>query len=444
MKTIVSIFIFVLYSMTSFAQETWDLERCINYAIEHSIDVNQADLSILDANVVEKISSQQKLPDLTGSTGLNTNFGRSVDPTTNEFVNRTFLTNGYGLNSNMILYNGGRLKNDVKRSQINILASEEDKKSAIAAVSLNVVTAYFEALLSQDNFSNTELQLKTITDQIDQLRKLVDAGSRAAFEIYDLEAQQAQSEQQVTIAQNNIDLAILRLKGIMNYNSTEEMTLVNPPLDQLTYTDVDAITFDQVYDKVLETRPELRAYDLRIRSSEYDIEIAKSASKPFVGVGGNLGTNFSKLFNAPFSSSPYFDQIAENLSFNVGFQVNIPILDRYNTKGNTERARINVENVRAEKERYILDLRNIMGQYLTDAKASKRNLEASEKVLAARQIAFENAEKRFKLGAINSFDYTSIQDQLNTARTEQLIAKYDYMMKIKVLDFYQGYPVSLR
>ncbi len=155
-----------------------------------------------------------------------------------------------------------------------------------------------------------------------------------------------------------------------------------------------------------------------------------------------LGT--SQFVPNSFSTIPYFTQVADNKSLGFGFSANIPIYSNYNTKGNIERSKLNVLNQKAERDKYSINLRNTLGQLITDVKAAKRNLDASNKVLSAREIAFEKAEKRYNLGAINSFDYTSIQDQLNQGRTDQIIAKYDYMLKAKVLDFYQGYPVSLK
>jgi len=294
-------------------------------------------------------------------------------------------------------------------------------------------------------------------------------------ELYDLEAQLATSEQQQTLAQNRIDLSMLNLKGVMNLDPETEMTLDIPPLDQLAYTDLDNTPFETIYRNVISTRPELQALDMRIRSGEVGIDIAKSAFYPSINLGGSLNSNFSNQARVPndvtsevtdpqnillngqpsqiqffqpvvnsFSQVPYFNQIDNNFSYGAGVQANIPIFNNYFAKGNTERARINLENLRAEKDRFIIDLRNLLGQFVTDARAAKRNLAAAEKVLEARQIAVDNATRRFELGAINSFDYISIQDQLNTARTDQILAKYDYMLKIKVLDFYQGHPVTLK
>ncbi len=473
MRIATFLFFFILINLTSKAQEIWDLERCITHAIANSIDIQQADLSIEDSEVVNKMNTQERLPSLTGSANVFTNFGRTIDPTTNDFVTSTFLSNNFSISGGITLYNGGRIRNNIRRSEIDKLAFVADKNSMTANLTLDVIAAYFEVLLAQDNHSNAEIQLKTINDQLDQMRKLVEAGSRAQFEIFDLEAQQASSEQQLTLAQNRIDLAMLSLKGIINLDPNIEIRLDNPPIDQLVYTDIMNETFNDIYSRVVGARPELQAFDHRIRSGELGIDIAKSSGLPSLTLGGSVSSSYSNqakrllgftntLVESPVfingedailgveqevpigsENIPYFNQMDNNFSYGFGLQMNIPILDNYTTKGNTERARINLENLKANKEKYIVDLRNLLGQYITDARAAKRNLDASDKVLLAREVAFDNAQKRFDLGAINSFDYISIQDQLNTARTDQIIAKYDYMMKIKLLDYFQGYPVSL-
>ena len=455
-------------------QEKWDLERCILYTIDNSIDIKQSDIAVRDAEVITKMNQQQQLPSVTASTSAFTNFGRTIDPTTNDFVTSTFLSNNLDLNFNWTLYNGGRIKNTIKQGEVNEKVMEAEKESRIASVSLQVIQAYFEALLAGDNYSNAEIQLKTITDQIDQMKKMVEVGSRAQFEIYDLEAQQATSEQQLTLAQNRIDLAMLNLKGIMNAPPDMEMELAEPPIDQRVYTDLDTESFDVIYERVMKVRPEVESLDYGIKSGELQITLAKSTGLPRIGVGGSIGSRYSnqaktasgfqdQIINSEvlidgnpsilgveqtvptsINNTPYWTQFDNNFSYGFGVSVSMPILDNYNTKGNIERAKINLEDLQYRKEKFIIDTRNLLGQYVTDAKAAKRNLEAADKVLSARQVSFDNAQKRFELGAINSFDYISIQDQLNTARIDQLIAKYDYMMKIKVLDFYQGFPVSLK
>jgi len=468
--------VFILYVMNGplAAQEVWDLEKCLLYSIENSIDILQSDYTIEDAQIQTKISESQRYPSLSAGLGANWNTGRTVDPTTNDFNNATFFSNGYQVNSGVLLYGGGRLKKAIEQSRINESAADADKSSMINTITLNVVSAYFEVLFAKDNLANAQVQRKTITDQISQMNKLVEAGSRARFEIYDLEAQQATADQQITLAENRIDLAFLSLKGLMNLDPSFDLDVATPPAEQKVYSDPELSSFDEILERVVAARPEIQAYDLRLASAEKNVEIAEAQLMPTLSFGVNFGTNFSAqaqkvsdgrtedifqqvtIDNVPaqlgtsqfvptaFNTIPYFTQVADNKSLGFGFSASIPIYNNYNTKGNIERSKLNVLNQKAEREKYSINLRNTMGQLITDVKAAKRNLEAANKVLTAREIAFENAEKRYNLGAINSFDYTSIQDQLNQSRTDQIIAKYDYMLKAKVLDFYQGYPVSLK
>ena len=474
MRNFLLVFILGLSSGLIGAQEVWDLEMCLSYAIEHSIDIQQSDYLIDDAAIQTKISESQRYPSLSAGVGANWNTGRTVDPTTNDFNNATFFSNGYQVNSGVLLYGGGRLKKAIEQSRINESAADADKSSMINSISLNVVGAYFEVLFAKDNLSNAQVQYKTISDQIGQMQKMVDAGSRAQFEIFDLEAQKATAEQQITLAENRIDLAFLNLKGLMNFDPSSELDVAVPPVEQKVYSDPELSSFDEILERVVSSRPELRAYDLRLASAEKNIEIAEAQLVPSLSFGVNFGTNYSAqakkvaggttedvfqpvtIDNVPallgtsqfvptgFNTIPYFNQIADNKSLGFGFSANIPIYNNYNTKGNIERSKLNVLNQKAERDKYSINLRNTLGQLITDVKAAKRTLAASNKVLSAREIAFDNADKRYSLGAINSFDYTSIQDQLNQGRTDQIIAKYDYMLKAKVLDFYQGYPVSLK
>ena len=460
-------------SLTS--QDVWDLQRCIVYAIDNSVEMQQSDYAIQNAGIDSKLSKAQRYPNLDLSTNASWNTGRTVDPTTNDFINTTFFSNGIQLNSGVTLYSGGRIKKTIEQASLNEKATHEDKSSMMNTITINVLSAYFDALFARDNLKNAEVQIKTIGDQIDQMNKLVSAGSRAKFELFDLEAQQAQAEQEATLAQNNIDLAMIRLKGVMNLTINTEISLAEPPVNQTVFSDLELKSFDEVLENVVSARPELKAYDYRVEGAELGIDIAKAGLYPTVSFGVGFSTNFSNQFkqasedgnlvrtsNNVFingnpatlgsdqfipnsvSTVPWGNQIDENRSLGFGFSVNVPIYGRYNTKANIDRSKINALNQRAEREKYAISLRNTLGQLITDVKAAKRNLASSEKVLSARQIAFNNAEKRFGLGAINSFDYTNIQDQLNRARTDQIIAKYDYMLKAKVLDFYQGFPVSLK
>ncbi len=474
MRSYFIVFIIYMIGIPLLSQEVWDLEQCLSYALEHSLDLQQSDYALDDATIQSRINRSQQYPNLSFSSNAFWNTGRTIDPTTNEFNNTTFFSNGLQINSGVLLYNGGRIKKNIAQGYIDESVTKEDRSAMANTITLNVISAYFEVLFAKDNLANSEVQLNTINDQIDQMKKLIAAGSRAQFEIYDLESQQATSEQEITLGQNRIELALLNLKGILNLSPSFDLDVASPPVEQKVYSDPDLSSFDEILERVVQSRPEMRAFDLRIESAALGVEIAESQLYPSLTFGINFSTNFSnrsrrvsdgtiqtfseevfingnpatigrnQFVPTDFSTIPYFNQFGDNKSVGFGFNATLPIYSNYNTKGSIERNKLNVLNQKIEKEKYSVELRNTLGKLITDVKAAKRNLTAANKVLQAREISFINAQKRFNLGAINSFDFTSIQDQLYRARTEQILAKYDYMLKAKVLDFYQGYPVSLK
>jgi len=471
-KAFIIFLIVTLFQTITWSQDDWSLNRCIQYAIENSFDIYQSDLELKRSEINTKQSRDSRLPDLSGNANAFVNFGRSIDPTTNSFITTTFFSNGYGLSTNMTLYNGGRIKNSILQSEEFEKVSEAQKSSTINTITLNTVSAFFEVLFAEDNYDNVNLQLKTINDQIDQMIKLVDAGSRAKFELFDLEAQQATSEQNLVIAQNRIDIALVQLKAIINLPSDQELTVKKPDFDQQVYTNLDLLSFDEAYQRALAFQPATRQLDHQINAANIGVDIAESSFYPFIGIRGSAGTNFSNQgrevvgFESITQSSnviindqpavistessipvlrnaPYGTQFSDNFNYGFGLNVSVPIYNRGVTKANVSRAKIDLENLETERNKTLVMVRNDLLQLITDARASKLSLDAAEKTLKAREISYENAEKRYQLGALNSYDYISIQDQVNTARTNYLLAKYDYVLRVKLLDYYQGYPVGL-
>lgn len=472
MKIYFTFCMILMISVSGFSQDEWSLKKCVQYALENSFDMFQEELNIDNAEIDTKLSQQERHPSLSANSNVGWNFGRSIDPTSNSFVTTTFFTNGYSLNTGISLYEGGRIKKGIQRSEILEKIARENKNSTANLLTLNVVSSFFEVLFAEDNMTNVGVQLKSINDQIDQMKKLVDAGSRAQFELYDLEAQLATSEQDITIAQNRIDLAYLSLKALLNLPSDYDMTLSKPDFEQNIYTNLQIATLDEVYERALQFWPSSRSLEYQVESAMVNVDIAKSTLMPSLSLGGSLSTNYSNQgreviggadqafssevlinqqpatittssFVPEFGKAGYFNQVGDNFGYGFGFNLGIPIYSRGINKSNVQKAKINLENIKIEKSKNDIELKNSMMQILTDARAAKLSYDASAKTLRAREIASDNAKKRYNLGAINSYEYISIQDQYNTAKTNFLLAQYDYMLKVKLLDYYQGYPVWL-
>ena len=473
MKKTITTLLFLSFIALLSAQESWDLERCVIHAISNSLDVKQAELNISSSELSTRLSQEERYPSLSFSTNTYLNFGRSIDPTSNEFITASFFSNNYSINTGVTLYDGGRLKKSIEHNKVLEGVAHADLETARATLTRNVLAAYFEVLFSIDYFENGLIQLKTVEDQMTQMQKMIDAGSRAAFELYDLQAQRATIEQSNTAANNRIELAYINLKSLLNLPNGYDIRIAEPPVEQKVYTPLVVVTLDEVVSKAWDFLPESAAADMRIKSTQLGVEIAKAGFYPTITFGGSLSSNFSNqakqvdggivglsdqgvfidgnpavisfpTFSPNLVNTPYFNQIDNNFGYGFGAQINVPIYSNYRTKGSVQRAKIDLETNRINKDRTFNNLYNTMGGLLADARAAKEQLNATERTLQARQIALDNAEKRYGLGAINSYDYISIQDQLNTAKTNQIIARYDYMYKVKLLDYYQGYPVQLK
>lgn len=465
-RTLLTVSLIALMGMTSYAQEYWSLEKCINHAYTNNISIQNADLAVQRASVNLTQSKHARYPNLNGSSGMNLNFGRTIDPTSNSFITESFISNNISLSSNVTLFNGGAIRNGIKQSQLLKKASIEDKDQAINDVALNIAQTYLNVLFAIENLEIAKQQLKLTETQLDQIQKLVNAGSRAANEVLDVEAQIALNEQSIVDAENNVEISYLNLKQLLRLEPDHPIQVIKPQ-DLNVTLDPEQITFKELYVRALETQSFVRAGEMRVQSAAINVDIAQAQLLPSLGIGGFLGSNYNNkaqtidgfrterveqevfIDDTPviigtdqtvpnLIDNPYLDQIDENLSYGFGLQLNVPIYNRYNNKASIENAKLNTileqNNLTQLKE----NLKITVQQALADARASKRRYLASEKSQKASKLSFENAQNRYDLGAINPIEYVTSKNTLENAEINLLIAKYEYIFRTKVLDFYLG------
>lgn len=479
MRKYIQLFILLGIVNQGVSQEVWSLEECVRHSIENSIAIEQSKQGIAFAEIDYNQSKKERHPSLNGNLNVNWNFGRSIDPTTNEFITTTFFSNNYGLNSNALLFNGFRVKNSIKQSEINLAAAESDTEQVERDLALQVAANFLNVLFAKENITLAEKQLDLSMQQLDQINKLIASGARPAAERLNLEAQIAQSEQMLITSRNSLDIAYLNLKQVLRLDPDYDL-IVEIPEDVPYTTDPDLITFNEAYKSALSNRPDLRASDLRIESAELGVEIAKAFNYPSITAGGSIGTAYSNQARSvtgtsfetfeqdivissndpalPFQDvaatiesqqiSPIFGktgfttQIDENISYGFGIGINVPIYNKGTTKAGIQRAKLNTITNRLQKEQLTETLKITVQQSIADARAAKKKMEASKKSLEAQKLAFENAEKRLAIGATNTFEWDSQKTQLENAEVTHLIDRYDYLFKIKVLEFYLGKPLK--
>lgn len=454
------------------AQKVWTLQECIQTAIERNLAIKSTDLNVQTSNIDIKQAKQAKYPSLNGSIGLNLNLGRSIDPTSNSFVSETFFANNYSLNSGVLLYNGGRINNTIKQAELSQKSSQYSKEQIERDIALSVATQYLNVLFTKENIKIADVNLAATQAQVEQMSKLIERGARAIGDKYALDAQLANNEQVRVAAKNNFDIAILNLKQQLLINSNEEFDIAEVGDEIVVTTDPDLIELTELFNTALKNQKSIAAAEYNVDAAEIGEEIAKSQLLPTVSLGGSLITNYSNQgkkvvgeidgfnfqeviiqgapvevgfpFTAPIlGDNPYGNQITDNFSYGAGLNIAVPLYNNYGPKGNIERAKINTQRslIQLDQERQSLML-NVQ-QALADAKASKSSLEASKKSLESQELAYNNAKSRFDIDAIGVFELTNTKSLYDNATINYLLAKYDYVFKTKVLDFYLGKPIKL-
>jgi outer membrane protein len=461
----------ILIASFSFAQKTWTLEECVAYAKENNISIKKAELT---QQLSEYSVSQSKMnffPSINASTGYYFNFGKTIDPTTNLFVNQNTRTNTLSINGDIGLFNGLQRWNTLKQSQFDLLASQANTENTVNTVLLYVVGGFLNIVYAKENLEITQEQLNLAQDQLSRTKKLVDAGSLTQGSLYDIEAQESQSEVAKVTAQNNLDIAKLNLAQLLNLNEPFDISV--PVINMTAELSQMNQTMDDIYNIALTTQPSIRGADYQLKSAQKGIDIAKGKLYPSLSMFASLSTNYSNLYKSygvdnsnldtitvgylstdgtpvlnfsplyKVTDVPLGTQYGDNFGQAFGFSLDIPIFNNWQARNNVSRSKINVldaqYNLDAAKQQLLKDVQSAYA----DAVAAKNSYEASLKAVTSLEKSFDDAQKKFDVGLITSLDFTTIKNNFTKAQSDLLQAKYQYIFKLKVLDFYQGKPITL-
>lgn len=464
------LFITSLFSFAN-AQNPWSLQACVERAIDANLQVQNSKVALQSAEVDILQAKHSRYPNLSFSTNVGWNFGRTVDPTQNMFTTETFFSNGASLNSNVILFNGNKINNTIKLTQANLFATAKDLEQTKRDISLQVSNIYINILFAKENLANAERQRLQTQDQLNMLIKHIEVGNRPDNDRLELEAQLAMNDQSVIENQNILSIQLLSMKKMLRLNSNENFDIVVPD-NVYVSTDPDLITFDELFLKAQENQASLAAAEWRIKSASINEKVANAESIPSLVAGGNVRTNYSNkgynitgynqqiveqeiYFNNQeatigipqnipiIEQTPYFDQINNNISYGIGLSLNVPLYSNYNIKATKQKARLNVERAVIGYDQALESLKTTVAQAYADAKAAKMRFEATEKTKNAQALVYNNALKRFELGSTGVFELSRLKSIYETADTNHLIAKFDYIFKSRILDYYLGNPIRL-
>lgn len=427
-----------LTSVNTFSQKKWDLKECVDEALAKNISIQQNRLSLELAKKEVAIAKGNFLPSLNANTGGNLNFGTGFDPVSQNRINTTFFGGSVNLSSGVTVFNGYRNTNTYKQAQLGVETSMFDLKKIENDISLFVVNGYLNILFAKENLNAARVQYEISKKQIEAAQSRFDSGVIPRGDLLNTQATAATDLQTVVTQENALDLALLNLAQLLQvpFEGFDVAPInVGTPSANLFYKNSS-----NVYDKSLEAMPEIARAKIAIESADLSIDISKAAFLPSITASAALSTNYGFNLNLPegFSNNGLSNQLNENLGYGVGFNVSIPIFNRFQTKNRVSQSVINKEISETRLESEKLSLKQTIEQSFLDVKTALKTFEASKISLEAQEEAFKNAQQRYNFGAMTQFDFDQVRTRLVNAEAALIRSKYDYVFKTKVLQFYAG------
>jgi len=440
-------------------------------AFEKNLDLSLGENEIASAAVNLKESKFSRLPNLNLNSSGSYFSGRAIDPTTNDFITENFLSNDVSLSSGVMIYNGGRINQQIKQDKINQKIADSRYEMTRDNIGLLVINQFLNIVLSQENLDNQKNLLQLSQDQNTRLKNQVDAGSRPRNELLNLEVQIAQDQQSVVQLENELALNKIQLAQSIRWEGDPNYTLVSPPIENITGESMDQYSFDVVYAAALKTMPSIAVAELSKKRAEGQIKLAKSGYMPTLSGSLFLNTRYSdaaQTFDFETEWTPFplridgqlsnaeiarliptngkkiglIDQWDQNLGYGVGLNLSVPIFSRWANTANVQRAKIQDENADIEITRATDNLKMDIQNALASARAARANFEAASRTLDLSKNAFENNSKAYDIGSTNSFELNQSRINFENAQRSVVSSKYNYLFRIKVLDFYLGRKIN--
>jgi outer membrane protein len=462
-------------TLTGFAQDVkkqWTLQECIDYALANSLNVKRSEYDVENSEISYSQAKWALAPNLNASASPGSNWGRSINPVTNQFTTQRNNSISPNASSSVMLFNGFRLQYNIKQTSREYQASKEDLQKTKNDVILNVISLYTNVIFSKELYENAKFQLNSSQQQLERIKKQVAAGALSRSNELNQEAQVATNELNVVNRENTVNFTLLQLKQALQLEAGIPLDVVVPEIN------VEALTIDQsreeVYGIAYQAMPEIRRDNLRVESSQYAIKAAKGNLYPRLTLNGGINTYYSSASETRFvpdgtlrqDSTPYYvgntmdrvyavgvngefkntylvkDQLKDNVARYINISLTIPIFNGFQSKAGVQRSVINKELAAITAKQTANTLRQNIETAYNDAVAASKTYTSSLKQTQAREEAARMVSQRYEAGAANYVEYQVAENDLFQAKSDLVRAKYDFIFRKKLLDFYQGKPIE--
>ena len=459
--------VFASFAFFATAQNKITLKQAIEIGIKNNIDVLQSDLLMQKEDITLKQSKENMLPNLNASADHGYNYGRSIDPFSNSFINQKVGYASYGASSNLLLFNGFSLQNQIKSDKLGYQASKMELQQAKDNLTINIILAYLQVLSAEDILTQSKEQVDVTQKQVDRLSILNEKGAILPADFYDLKGQFATDQIAIVDNKTNLETAKLNLVQLLNIPYNKNLQVERMPAQDFSIN--YSGTPDSIYQTALQQFAQIKAVKLRTESAEKNISSVKGQLFPTLSLGGNINTNYSSVATRDYflntTESPssnyvtvdgsqypvfvkqnnyesrkinYSDQLSNNLFYTVNLGLSIPLFNASRVRNQIKLAKLDYKNTKLVENNAKTQLQQSIERAYVNLTSSSDKYKLLQNQVDAFAESFRTAEIRFNAGAINSVDYLIAKNNLNRAQNNLIIAKYDFVLRGKVLDYYGG------
>lgn len=474
--------ILLLHGIVSFAQsiptgpiEKWDLPKCVEYALKNNISVRQADLQIRFAQLDWQQSKWGQYPSATFSNSLGYSAGRNQDPTTFSLITTGYVFNNYSLQAGADLFNWFTKKNTIEARDLNVKATEAGVEKAKNDVALNVAVAYLQVLLAREQINLAKSKLAQTRSQLESTRKQVDAGKLPELNAVNLESLYESDSSSLISAGTAALQSLLQMKALLNIDPAAPFDIVAPAVELIPVESLANLQPDAVYLLATANMPQQKVDQLNILSAKKMVEVSRGAMYPTFSLFGSLGSTFNNkameiksktqlntaigsvtVGGTPYQVFPlspfdiytfgkigYFNQLNQNFRQSVGLTISVPILNGGSLRTAWQRSKLNVKQYELQQEKNSFTLKQDIYTAYNDAVSAMQKFNANRKAVEFSRKAYDYATKRYDLGLLSTYDLITTQGNLALAESQLLYSQYDYVFKMKLLEFYKGQGLKL-
>lgn len=445
-------------TLGSASAQTWSLEQCINHAVQNNLQVKQIEVTIESNRLDNTQAKLNYLPNLSGSVGYNTSFGRSLDPTTYQFVSDKSVNNvNTGLSLGVQLFGGMQKMHALKRSELSLMVSLQDMERIKNEITIAVAAAYLQVLYNKEQTATSLNQIENLKQQIERTTLLVDAGSIPLGSKLELESQLAAEQYSLVNYRNQGINAMLTLTQLLELRNVPEFDIQIPDMERQQALIARIMSqqttpeFESVYNKALDL-PQIEIEKLRNKMAQRDISIARARYYPSINLGASYGSSYSDARQKPslapggavyYGKYSFLDQMIDNASSSVQVSMSVPIFNALSIRNNVRRAKLGLITSQISQGQAENRLYKEIQQAITDANGAAQRYRSASASVRSSEESFHYAQQKFNAGAATAVDFNIAKNNLITAQSMVIQAKYEYIFKLKIIDFYKGIPITL-